>query len=63
MAKLQITQIRSSIGRTKNQEKTLHSLGLKKIGQTVIKEDRPEFKGMINTVAHLVEVKQLDEKK
>jgi large subunit ribosomal protein L30 len=59
MAKLEITQIKSAIGRHDNQAETLRSLGLKRIGHTVIKEDRPEFLGMINTVSHLVEVKEV----
>jgi large subunit ribosomal protein L30 len=59
MAKLEITQIKSSIGRKANQGETLRSLGLKRIGHTVIKEDRPEFRGMINTVSHLVSVKEV----
>jgi large subunit ribosomal protein L30 len=59
MAKLEITQIKSSIGRKSNQGETLRSLGLKRIGHTVTKEDRPEFRGMINTVSHLVSVKEV----
>lgn len=60
MAKLQITQIKSSIGRKANQHETLRSLGLKKIGQTVIKDDKPEFRGMIKTVEHLIDVKTVE---
>lgn len=59
MAKLEITQKKSAIGRKKNQGETLRSLGLKRIGHTVTKEDKPEFRGMINTVSHLVEVKEI----
>lgn len=59
MAKLEITQTRSSIGRKANQGETLRSLGLKRIGHTVIKEDKPEFRGMVNTVKHLVSVKEI----
>ena len=39
---------------------TLRSLGLKRIGHTVVKEDRPEFRGMVRTVAHLVTVEEVD---
>ena len=60
MAKLQVTQTRSKIGGTKSQRESLRSLGLKRIGHTVIKEDRPEFRGMINTVRHLVTVQEVD---
>lgn len=54
MAKLKVTQIKSAIGGKQNQRDTLRSLGLKKIGQTVVKEDRPEIRGMVATVSHLV---------
>lgn len=60
MAKLKVTQIKSEIGGKQNQRNTLRSLGLKRIGHTVIKEDRPEFRGMVNTVAHLVTVEEVD---
>lgn len=60
MPKLQVTQTKSPIGGTKNQRETLRSLGLKRIGDTVVKEDRPEFRGMINTVTHLVSVEEVE---
>ena len=56
MSLIKVTQIKSEIGGTSNQRNTLRSLGLKRIGDTVIKEDRPEFRGMVNTVSHLVVV-------
>ncbi|MEN9716348.1 MAG: ribosomal protein, partial [Actinomycetota bacterium] len=37
----------------------LRSLGLKRIGDTVVKEDRPEIRGMVNTVRHLVSVEEV----
>ena len=39
---------------------TLRSLGLKRIGDTVVKEDRPEIRGMVNAVRHLVVVEEVD---
>jgi large subunit ribosomal protein L30 len=57
--KLQITQVKSPIGHTKDQSATLHSLGLHRIGETVVKEDRPEFRGMANAVRHLVKVEEI----
>ncbi len=60
MAKLQVTQTRSAIGRKQNQRETLRTLGLKRIGDVVVKEDRPEIRGMIATVPHLVDVKTVD---
>jgi large subunit ribosomal protein L30 len=59
MAQLKITQIRSGIGGTDSQRQTLLSLGLRKIGQTSVKEDRPEVRGMIRAVAHLVTVEEV----
>jgi large subunit ribosomal protein L30 len=60
MAKLKVTQIRSEIGAKQNQRETLRSLGLKRINDVVVKEDRPEFRGMIFTVRHLVTVEEVD---
>jgi ribosomal protein L30 len=56
MAKLKVTQVRSEIGSKQNQRDTLRSLGLRKINDVVLKEDRPEIRGMIFTVSHLVTV-------
>ncbi|MFN8185117.1 MAG: 50S ribosomal protein L30 [Candidatus Nanopelagicales bacterium] len=58
--KLRVTQTRSPIGGTQNQRATLKSLGLRKIGQTVEIEDRPELRGMVNTVSHLVTVQEVE---
>ena len=58
--KLQVTQLRSAIGRKPNQRQTLRSLGLKRIGDVVVKEDRPEIRGMVKTVPHLVTVEEVD---
>jgi large subunit ribosomal protein L30 len=60
MAHLKITQVRSKIGGKQNQRDSLRSLGLKRIGHVVIKEDRPEFRGMISVVSHLVTVEEVD---
>ncbi len=60
MARLKVTQTRSPIGGTDSQRATLRSLGLRKIGQTVEIEDRPELRGMVNTVIHLVTVEEVD---
>ena len=60
MAKLEVTQIRSAIGRAQNQRHTLRSLGLKRIGDVVVKEDRPEIRGMVRTVTHLVTMEEVD---
>jgi large subunit ribosomal protein L30 len=62
MARLQVEQKRSTIGCLKNQRETLRSLGLKRIGDVVVKEDCPEVRGMVNTVRHLVTVTEVDER-
>jgi large subunit ribosomal protein L30 len=60
MARLKVTQKKSEIGGTSVQRNTLRSLGLKRIGDTVVKEDRPEIRGMVNRVSHLVVVEEVD---
>ena len=60
MTKLQVTQTKSGIGRKQNQRNTLRSLGLKRIGDVVVKEDRPEIRGMVESIPHLVDVKEVD---
>ncbi|GIG69883.1 50S ribosomal protein L30 [Phytomonospora endophytica] len=60
MARLKVTQRRSVIGNKQNQRHTLRSLGLKRINDVVVKEDRPEIRGMIATVTHLVSVEEVD---
>ncbi len=61
MARLKVTQVRSVIGAKHNQRETLRSLGLKRIHDVVVQEDRPEIRGMIFKVSHLVEVEEVDE--
>ena len=56
MAKIKITQVRSSINRTGRQKKTLEYLGLRRIGMTVEHENTPNILGMVSKVSHLVEV-------
>jgi len=60
MAKLKITQTKSIIGGKQNQRDTVRSLGLKRMHDSVIQEDRPEIRGMIQTVTHLVTVEEVD---
>jgi large subunit ribosomal protein L30 len=60
MARLKVTQVRSEIGRKRDQRETLRSLGLKRINDVVVKEDRPEIRGMIFAVSHLVEFEEVD---
>ena len=60
MAKLRITQTRSSIGTKPKQRGTLRSLGLGRIGKSHTIEDSPELRGQIAKVPHLVEVEEVD---
>jgi large subunit ribosomal protein L30 len=60
MAQLKVTQTRSGIGGLQNQRDTLRSLGLKHVHDVVVKEDRPEIRGMVNAVRHLVAVEEVD---
>jgi large subunit ribosomal protein L30 len=60
VAQLKVTQIKSKIGGNAAQRGSLQALGLKKIGQSVVKPDRPEFRGMIHRVRHLVKVEEVD---
>jgi large subunit ribosomal protein L30 len=56
---LKITQVRSTIGTLRNHRETLRSLGLRKIRQSVLKEDNLQVRGMIATVRHLVAVEEV----
>ena len=58
MAKLRITQVRSSIGQSEKHRGTLRALGLGKIGRTVEHDDGPVVAGMLRKVRHLVRVEQ-----
>ena len=60
MSRLKVTQTRSLIGAKDNQRQTVRSLGLKRVHDTVVKEDRPEIRGMVATVTHLVSVEEVD---
>jgi large subunit ribosomal protein L30 len=57
-SKLKVTLKKGMVGRPADQRGTVKALGLKRIGQTVEKDDRPEIRGMIFKVRHLVEVEE-----
>ena len=61
MSKLKVTQVRSAIGRPKDQKSTVRRLGLHRINDSVVKDDRPEIRGMIAKVHHLVVVEEVAE--
>jgi large subunit ribosomal protein L30 len=60
MARLKVTQTKSEISAKRNHRETLRTLGLKRIGDVVVKEDRPEIRGMVHTVRHLVALEEVD---
>jgi large subunit ribosomal protein L30 len=59
MAQLKVTQVRSVIHRPKDQKDTVRRLGLHRMHDSVIKDDRPEIRGMIDKVRHLVKVEEV----
>ncbi|MBH76259.1 MAG: 50S ribosomal protein L30 [Flavobacteriales bacterium] len=59
MKKIRIKQLKSKIGRPENQKRTLVALGLGKINSFVEVEASPQILGMVNTVSHLVQTKEL----
>ncbi len=61
MKKIAIKQVRSGIGRPTKHRRTLEALGIKRHQQTVIHNDTPAIRGMIDQVAHLVEVMEVED--
>ncbi len=57
--RLRITLVRSVIGRPGDQARTVESLGLRKVNQTVEREDTPSIRGMVTKISHLVEVEEV----
>jgi large subunit ribosomal protein L30 len=60
VTRLKVTQRRSVIDRPKDQKSTVRRLGLHRINDSVIKDDRPEIRGMIAKVLHLVDVEEVE---
>ena len=58
-ARLKVTQLKSSNGGKQNQRDSLRTLGLKRIGDIVVREDTKSNRGLVNTVAHLVKVEEI----
>ncbi len=59
MAKLKVTQVRSTIDRLEPQKRTITALGLGRLHKTVVHNDTPQIRGMIRAVGHLVEVEEI----
>ena len=60
MPNLKVSQIKSGIGGKQNQRDNLRTLGLRRVGDVSVKEDRPEIRGMLATVQHLITVEEVD---
>ena len=60
MSNLKISQVKSRIGGKQYQRETLRTLGLRKIGQSVVHEDNLQVLGIIQTVRHLVDVEEVE---
>jgi large subunit ribosomal protein L30 len=59
--KLEITQVRSVSGRPEKQRRTLRALGLTKNQTSVVHDDTPAIRGMINQIPHMVDVREITE--
>jgi large subunit ribosomal protein L30 len=60
VTRLRVTQTRSVIDRPKDQKDTVRRLGLHRIRDSVVKEDRPDIRGMLAKVRHLVHVEEVE---
>lgn len=61
MAKrLRITWVKSSIGYSQRQKETIRTLGLRRLGDRVEREDSPNLRGMVHKVRHLVKVEEIE---
>ena len=58
---LKITLVKSPIGYNSKQKATIKSLGLRRMGRSILIGDAPQIRGMIAKVSHLVEVERVDE--
>jgi large subunit ribosomal protein L30 len=58
VSRLKITLVRGLVGTTQDQRRTVRSLGLRRIRQSVVRDDRPEVRGMVRKVLHLVRVEE-----
>jgi large subunit ribosomal protein L30 len=59
-AKIRVTQVRSLISRPEPHRRTVKALGLKRINHSVIHEDKPEIRGMIDQVRYLIRVEKIE---
>ena len=59
MAKIKVTQVKSSIKRLRSQKRTLEALGLRGIGKEITHEATPNILGMVEKVKHLVKITEV----
>lgn len=59
MAKIKITQVKSTIDRPKRQKDTIKALGIRKMHQVVVHEATPQIMGMVHAVNHLLKVEEV----
>ena len=59
-ARIRITLVKSPIGYSRRQKGTVRALGLRKMHQTVVKNDDPAIRGMIRAIAHMVEYEEMN---
>jgi len=57
--KLRITLVKSGIGYSETQKRTLKALGLRRLGDVVVKQDSPSVRGMVAAVNHLIQVEEV----
>ena len=60
MPRLKITQIKSTVGNKPEMRESVRSLGLKRINDVVVKEDRPEIRGMAYAARHLIKIEEVE---
>ena len=61
MGKVRVTQVRSALDKGAKQRGTMRALGIRRVGDAAVHDDRPEIRGMIRAVAHLVRVEEISE--
>lgn len=61
MSKIRVTYVKSAIGYRRSQKDTIRSLGLRRLNQSVVVDDNPTTRGMVETVGHLVRVETAEE--
>lgn len=61
MAKLKVTQVRSTNERPEDQRQTVRALGLRRIRDSAVHDDTPQIRGMVRKVGHLVEMEEINE--